>query len=106
MHPTPLLLHFAEERPSASAIAQAAGFDMATIERHRFPRWRAQTAAARNPARAGGAVAHVGSPERKAGGVAAGCPHGANTGRGSHHTGRALFGLYAPGHGLSNRAKW
>ena len=37
MHPTPLLLHFAEERPSASAIAQAAGFDMATIERHRFP---------------------------------------------------------------------
>ena len=34
---TPLLLHFAENLASASAIAQAAGFHQAVIERHRFP---------------------------------------------------------------------
>ena len=37
MHPTPVLLHFAEDLISASAIAQAAGFNQAVIERHRFP---------------------------------------------------------------------
>jgi ribose-phosphate pyrophosphokinase len=37
MNRTPLLLHFAEDLASASAIAQAAGFKQAVIERHRFP---------------------------------------------------------------------
>ena len=37
MSHTPLLLHFAEDLSSASAIAQAAGFKRAAIERHRFP---------------------------------------------------------------------
>lgn len=37
MSHTPLLLHFAEDLSSASAIAAAAGFNHAAIERHRFP---------------------------------------------------------------------
>lgn len=37
MNHTPLLLHFAEDLATASAIAQAAGFDQAVIERHCFP---------------------------------------------------------------------
>lgn len=37
MSHTPLLLHFAEDLSSASAIAAAAGFNQAAIERHRFP---------------------------------------------------------------------
>jgi ribose-phosphate pyrophosphokinase len=37
MNHTPLLLHFAEDLATASAIAQAAGFDQAIIERHCFP---------------------------------------------------------------------
>jgi ribose-phosphate pyrophosphokinase len=37
MSHTPLLLHFIEDLSSASAIAAAAGFNHAAIERHRFP---------------------------------------------------------------------
>ena len=37
MSHTPLLLHFIEDLSSASAIAAAAGFKHAAIERHRFP---------------------------------------------------------------------
>lgn len=37
MNHTPLVLHFAEDLASATAIAQAAGFQQAAIERHRFP---------------------------------------------------------------------
>jgi ribose-phosphate pyrophosphokinase len=37
MNHTPLLLHFAEDQASATAIAHAAGFRQAAIERHRFP---------------------------------------------------------------------
>ncbi len=37
MSHTPVLLHFAEDLSGASAIAQAAGFKQAAIERHRFP---------------------------------------------------------------------
>jgi ribose-phosphate pyrophosphokinase len=37
MNDAPLLLHFAEDLSSASAIAEAAGFNQAVIERHRFP---------------------------------------------------------------------
>jgi len=34
---TPMLLHFAEDLPQATAIAQAAGMNPAAIARHRFP---------------------------------------------------------------------
>ena len=37
MNHTPLVLHFSEDLASATAIAQAAGFQQAAIERHRFP---------------------------------------------------------------------
>ena len=37
MTDTPMLLHFAEDLTQASAIAQAAGMDLAAIARHRFP---------------------------------------------------------------------
>ena len=37
MTDTPILLHFAEDLTHASAIAQAAGMNLAAIARHRFP---------------------------------------------------------------------